>query len=140
MAADIDTNHRENALFDRKLPKRLKVLVSAYLGCAAAGAVAAMVFAGATAAEDASAGTIASLAGRSWLRIHAGPLAAVDRPFGFLAHDEPGHHGIWLAIVAFNAACIGAHPIRPGRRSAVVTTLGMVLWFFLSLVLGLWYA
>ena len=125
---------------DTKLPKRLKVLVSAYLGCAAASAVAALVFAGATAAKDASAWRIASLAGRSWLRIHAGPLAAVDEPFGVLAHEEPAHQGIWLAIVAFNVACIVAHPVRPGRRSAVVTTLGMVLWFFLSLVLGLWYA
>lgn len=125
-----------------RLPVRLRVIVSAYLGCAAAAAVAAVV-AGAFSLGDRTGTGLADacrFAGRLWLQMHAGPFTALFSPLGFLVDPTPLRWAVWIALVVFDAACILAHSLRPHRRTAVVTTLGMVLWFFLAAVLGLWYA
>lgn len=123
---------------DRKT-SRIRVAASAWLGCSAAAAVAGIVGAILTLGEDAGVGAIARQAGWYWLALQAGPFTAWMGPRAFLAYAEPWHYAAWAGVTAVCVLMILAHLIRPGRRSSIVSTLGVVLWFFLAAVLGMWH-
>ncbi len=118
--------------------QRWRVVVSAWLGCTAASAVAAAVAATLTAGPKESSDVTFVRGMYYWGGMETGPFAAMLGPRGFLAHPTTTTYAIWSGLLAFVVACIFAHPVGPGRRSAAVSTLGVVLWFFLALVLGMW--